>query len=78
MPDGLKCPQCGLMQLPRPTCKSCGAALGAAIQPSNAAHASGATRGISAPRPTHLRATATVNAASRAGLPDGRREGSHE
>lgn len=25
---GRKCPQCGLMQMPRPTCKACGAALG--------------------------------------------------
>ncbi len=28
MSFGVKCPKCGMMQLPGPTCKSCGAALG--------------------------------------------------
>jgi len=30
---GVKCPKCGLMQLPGPTCKSCGTALGGRARP---------------------------------------------
>jgi len=31
MTTGVTCPKCGLMQLPRPSCKACGATLGAAL-----------------------------------------------
>ena len=33
MSFGVKCPTCGLMQLPGPTCKSCGTALGGPARP---------------------------------------------
>jgi len=38
MTTSVRCPRCGLTQVARPTCKGCGAVLGAAIPPSNATH----------------------------------------
>jgi len=36
MTYGMKCPKCGLMQLPGPKCKSCGTALGGPARPATA------------------------------------------
>ncbi len=48
---GVKCPACGLMQLPGPNCKSCGAALGGPARPSISYYPSTTRQSTSPPPP---------------------------
>ena len=68
MSFGVKCPKCGMMQLPGPTCKSCGAALGGPprrpVPPQPPSSAPGPPAGVPAtPRPAPAEGTAAVRVA---------------
>ena len=53
MTMGVRCPKCGLLQLPGPTCKSCGAPIGPSPRRPTAARFSTTNSGASAP-PTSM------------------------
>lgn len=54
MTAGTRCPACGLMQMPGPTCKSCGRALGGPPQPPGPPHNAGMEVATKASNP-HMR-----------------------
>lgn len=54
---GVKCPKCGLMQLPGPTCKSCGAPLGGPARHSNPLQTQAPKARVAPPAPPQSGAT---------------------